>query len=451
MNTIRLMNTNSRHNLLSVMTRAAVSLVIIAIGLGIAGALYKTKPGVAQREAGDAILRVESMVAQRVPVHRIWEGFGTANVRDAANVSSEIETTVIEVPDAIRPGAVVTQGQTLARLNPIDVQHREQISQQILVRLHAQMESLAIQTTRLTEQLELINDELVISTANYERILKSFERKAANQSELDAKRRDMKSVARLQSDILQKVEMIDPQRAELNASVAEENARLAAIRTDLDRCTITSPIDGIVQTIEIDEGERVSPGTPIARVVSLNRIEVPLQLPISARQKIKVGDAVQLFSEGAVSNCWFAEVARLSPESDVASRTCTVYAEIVQSAEDDPLLIPGQYVRAVFESAQAQEYLVIPRRAVLDRGVWVVDDQGQAELRGIDRLFHFAGSFDGIDSIDQEWVVLSVDSDVHPGDTVILSNLDELRIGLKVSTGIWSVDSSDPVDGSHGG
>jgi membrane fusion protein (multidrug efflux system) len=51
-------------------------------------------------------------------------------------------------------------------------------------------------------------------------------------------------------------------------------ARLAFLQARLDRHTITSPISGVLDDRYVDAGEIVAPGTPVARVLTVDRLKI---------------------------------------------------------------------------------------------------------------------------------------------------------------------------------
>ncbi|MCP4906466.1 MAG: efflux RND transporter periplasmic adaptor subunit [bacterium] len=65
--------------------------------------------------------------------------------------------------------------------------------------------------------------------------------------------------------------------AELDQAKAEERRSFAALleaRTRLDHTRISAPFDGLVNSLDLDPGAYVQPGTPIAEILDLSRIEI---------------------------------------------------------------------------------------------------------------------------------------------------------------------------------
>ena len=417
---------------ISVVTRTIVTLVILAIGVVVSVVIIEAKPAVAKRENPEPIKQVYVMEAARVAVGRSWDGFGTAAARDEADIASELTGMVVRIEGDLRAGSRVEAGQAIVVLDDSDVKDRETISRKTIVRMRAQIRALDVTKKSAQEQLGLAEDELAAVKADYERALASFDQGGASQSEIDGKRRAYKGAARVVAELKKQLDLIDPQRVELEASVSEEEARLALILHDLARCVIRSPLTGILQSLDVNVGESVAPGKRVARVVRLNRIEIPLRFAASARSSIHVGDEVTLTNVGAVASCWTAEVARIAPDTDPQTRTFIVYGELTQSEDDDPLLVPGLFVRATFQGEDRERRLIVPRRSILDDTIWVIDGDGNAERRGVGVLYHVVGNFPQFHLGDTQWSVLDDDTDLKDGEAVILTNIQELIPGMKV-------------------
>lgn len=435
-----------RAGIISIATRAVVTLVILFIGVALSVVIIKAKPAIPRRENAEPIEQVYVMEAQPVAVHRTWDGFGTAAARDEADVPSELTGVVVDIPGGLRAGSHVQAGQAIAILDESDVKERESVSRQTIARLQAQISALEVSEKSAREQLDLAEDELKAVTADYDRALQSYKEGGASDSEVDGKRRQYKSTARVVTELRKQLDLIKPQRDQLKASIAEEEARLAMVLHDRRRCTIVSPLTGILQSVDVNVGEQVVPGKRIAHVERLERIEIPLRFPASARSSVHVGDTVTLTNVGAVAYCWTAEVERLAPDSDPSTRTFIAYGELTQAEGDDPLLVPGMFVRASLSPAVMAEHFVIPRRSIIDDSFWVIDKEGSAERRSAKVLYHVVDSFPQLQTPDHEWAVLDDSSDIVKGDRIILTNIHELIPGMKVRGTAASAEMVSPSD-----
>lgn len=424
-------------NAIAYTTRGVVSVVILLTGVGVFQYFKATRPEVPRSQAGQSARLVEIMVAEPVATTRVWEGYGTAEARFVADVASEVAALVRDRPADIEPGRAVRRGQTLIELDASDYLAQQEIARRNVERFEAQLRVLGIEERNWNDQLELARQELEVAKREYESARDALDRDAGSPIEVDRRRREYTASLRVQRQIEEEVEKVGPRRADLQASIELEKARLAMAGRDLARCTITSPFDGVLQFVSVREGERVTPGAVVARVVNLELIRIPLQLPQSAQGSVRVGDVVELRAE-ALGWCWTGQIDRLAPEANALTRTLVAFAEVTQDPAAEPLLNPGRFLRASVAST-AVERLVVPRRALLGDAL-MIDDAGVASRRIVNVDFHTRATFPELHPTEQEWVVLAESSGLQRGERVILSNVSELRPGETIA-------SMDALDG----
>jgi RND family efflux transporter MFP subunit len=71
--------------------------------------------------------------------------------------------------------------------------------------------------------------------------------------------------------------------------------QIATLKNQIETMHITSPINGTIEDISVKEGQIVSPGLPIIRVVNFDKIKVVADLSEAYSNKIKVGDKVKIY------------------------------------------------------------------------------------------------------------------------------------------------------------
>lgn len=414
-------------------TRAVVCVAILTTGVVIFKILLDTRPRVVESTSVDQVKRVETFAVPRIVVNRTWKGFATAQAMDAVDIAAEVTAIVISVPPEIRPGAQVTKGQLLVELESFDAREEVTVQEQTIDRIHARLAQLDVERANLEELVGLAEKETQISQAEYERAVEAQLRNSGNQAEVDSRRRELYQAQRLERNLQERLDLVPHRRRELEATLKLETARLHLAERDVDRCTIRSPIDGTLQAVEVDRGERVTTGMLVARLLNLDRIELPIHFPASARHTISVGDEVTLNAEGSLELQWRTTIARIAPQSDVNSRTFIAYAVVDRREPNCPPLAPGRFVQAVTRTSQGVRRLVVPRRAVLDEVVLVARD-GLVERRSVIIDHYLDGNDVGSSLPDREWAVLDERSDLSEGEIVVVTNVDELRPGTRVVT-----------------
>lgn len=413
--------------------RAAVGVVVLALGVAIFVGLTATRPQAPRRPRSDEPIPVEVVTAQRVRVARPWEGFGTARSMRVADIRAEVSGVVVRRPASAEPGVRVREGETLLAIDPADYEAAVARSEGVLAALVAQRESLRIEESSLREQVALASQASELAERDVQRAREAAQGGAAVAREIDSLLSTLTRTRREESQLQRALADVPARRQALEAQIIAEEANLRLARANLRRTTIVAPFDGTLQEVHFREGERAASGDLAARLVSLSRVEAPLRVPASAAVDLRVGGEAVLTSEGQARRSWRATIERISPEVDPQSRTITVFAVVEQDeeAEQSTLLLPGQFVKGELGSLAARERVLVPRVAVQDERVMVVDADGRVQSRAVRVAFAVRGEHPAIDPDEREW--LAIDEGLTPGDRVVVSNLDDLLPGTPVN------------------
>lgn len=384
------------------------------------------------------------------PVARRWIAYGTARAMVAADIAAEVSGRVVERPEHLEAGVAVRSAELLLRIDPTDYQQRVVSARQQILSIESQLDGLEIEQARLAEQAELLQEERAVAERELGRARDALARGAGNESQIDARVQALNAVTRSQAVVLSALEAIPPRRSSMLASLESARADLRLAEENLARTEIRAPFPGSLQQIRFRVAEWVRAGDAVARVVDLSRIEVPLRLAQSASGMIALGDAVTLRAEGPSPQSWAGSVVRIAPETDAATRSLTVFVEVRQRPDADaPLLRPGQFVMGEIRSADRTPTLVVPRHSVnVDRVLVAAPrrDSDPAPPPGavtpmvvVSALVHVAhhleDRFPDIAEGETQWAVLDAlpETDairtLRPGDLVLVSNLESLRVG----------------------
>jgi membrane fusion protein, multidrug efflux system len=154
-------------------------------------------------------------------------------------------------------------------------------------------------------------------------------------------------------------------QADLDAAVArlrEADAAVANLRAIIGKKTIRAPFDGRIAIREIELGQVVSPGSPIASLQSVSPIYADFWLPQQALAKLQVGQAARLRADTFPDAEWHGQISTINPEVDPATRNVRVRATF---PNEDGRLRPGMYVSAQVLSSERRSVLLIPSTAIL--------------------------------------------------------------------------------------
>lgn len=447
----RLSRPKQRYALLAI--RFVIGAGAVLFALLVVGFLVSNRPEPPRRPTQDSSMIVRTVVAQTVPIARSWEGYATVQAKTLTEVSAEVSAAVIERPDAIRVGAAVVAGQTIVRLDNTDAVQRLASATALAESLEAQLAQLSVELESTQESLALADEGIRLQRVELERLKQATAGQAAAPIEIERLERQLTASLREREGLNQQQALIPPRRRALEAQLAQQEAAVALAQLDVQRTRIISPIDGVIDAVFVDVGQRVSVGTPIARVVDPTRLEVPVRVPVTAAAELAPGDPAVLRVSTMPGHRWQGEVVRLSPQADAETRTVEVFVEVQQGVSSEeraasPMLRPGQFVIGRVSRSDVHSRIVVPRGAIRSDRVIVMNSEGRAEPRPV-RISHYIDErWPDIDAQETEWAVLlpveetaSGRIGVSAGERIVTSNLDDIRRGMLLR----SLDSIEPT------
>jgi RND family efflux transporter MFP subunit len=190
-------------------------------------------------------------------------------------------------------------------------------------------------------------------------------------------------------------------------------ARLARAKLDRERSVITAPFDGVVDRVNVANGERVSAGQDAATVVDLRNLRIEAQVLEHDLPVIRVGGQALVTTASAPDQPIVGRIEAVLPLIDSATRAGRALVRVRNTGA----LRPGMYADVRLEATRLPGRLLVPARAVIERDgrplVFVVKN-GRAQW-----VYITPGRSNGIDT---EVLADSTTGEIPvvPGDTVLV-------------------------------
>lgn len=140
--------------------------------------------------------------------------------------------------------------------------------------------------------------------------------------------------------------------------------RLEMAQDRLDRCRILAPAPATVETLMVEAGEWVAVGTPVARLVDHENLELELEIAEDAAVKLQAGTAVDFTVDAHAPAKFSAVVTRIGLAANPMTGKYDV--ELKVEAPGARLLV-GMFARAEIPLGVGRELLKLPKRAVRRR------------------------------------------------------------------------------------
>jgi membrane fusion protein (multidrug efflux system) len=212
------------------------------------------------------------------------------------------------------------------------------------------------------------------------------------------------------------------------ARAVQAEATAANLRAVIAKKVIRAPFDGRIGIRQVELGQVVSPGGPIASLHSMDPVYVEFQLPQQALADVRPGQKVRVRVDVFPNQTWEGELTTINPEVEQSSRNVRMRATVPNT---DGRLIPGMFANAEVLGEGTRQVVVVPATAVLfapyGDSVYVIEDGKDAagkpspvaQQRFV-RLGERRGDF------------VAVASGLKPGETVVSSGGFKLRNGATV-------------------
>ena len=221
-------------------------------------------------------------------------------------------------------------------------------------------------------------------------------------------------------------------RAEYDRAAAgqkETEARVGEIRATIARKTIRAPFSGILGIRQVNLGQYLTAGAPVAPLQSLHPIYVNFGVPQQDAQQARAGRAVRITIDQAQGGATFiGRVTALDSVVDPGTRNVQVQATV---PNPNGRLRPGMFVQAELLIGESQPVVAVPASAIsyapYGDSVFVVTDLKGPDgktYRGVRQQFVKLGASRG----DQ----VAVTSGISSGEEVVTSGVFKLRNGAAV-------------------
>ena len=382
--------------ILSRFLRVVAPLVVLAAaGLG-AYTMIQNRPAVQTQLPAFEPPGVRVHTVTRQDLELTVTSQGTVNPRTESRLVPEISGRVISVAPSFASGGFFEAGDVLLKIDPYDYE-------QAVISARARLAEERLRLARAEAEAEVARKEWKELGVGDPRALTLHK----------------------------------PQLEDARAAVAAAEATLDRAKRDLDRADLRAPYAGRVRRKNVDIGQFVTVGSPVATIYAVDYAEIRLPLPdeelayldllLSYRgSQNRAGPQVTLRARFAGrTHTWQGRIVRTEGEIDPVSRMVHVVAQVKDpyapgSDPSRPPLAVGMYVEAEIEGRVATGVAVLPRAALRGSSqVLVVDAESRLRFRTVELL-----------RSTTEAIV--VRAGLEEGDVVALSPLDAVTDGMKV-------------------
>jgi membrane fusion protein (multidrug efflux system) len=211
------------------------------------------------------------------------------------------------------------------------------------------------------------------------------------------------------------------QADEAMAASGQATAAAQAANALLARTRMTSPIGGRVQSVDVQVGAQVEAGAPVARIVSVDTLDLTLSIPAASLRRVRPGMSAAVLEEGA-DRPVAGFVAGVAPGVDSLTGAGTAVIRIPNRGAS---LHPGAAATAALRLDVHRQVLVVPDSALVLAG----DSTALFVIRG-DSIAHQVMVRTGVRMAHR----VEVEGQLQAGDHVVTAGAFGLEDGMRVVT-----------------
>jgi HlyD family secretion protein len=342
------------------------------------------------------VITVESGKVVRQDLTQSVSSNGEIKPKKSVNISSNAMGRIVSMP--VREGDRVKQGALLIRLESIQTEADVKSAEAMLDAAQSETEGMAAQLRASEAAVNSAKADIKRSEADLARTKQIFDR---NEKLLRDGLISPDSFEKVKSDYDIAVITLNAANARLAQSeaqvaqvknqgeqstirIAQQRASLVRAKDSLSKTTITSPLDGIITYLPVNEGEiaivgiQNSPGTVLMTIADLSVITAEVRVDetdivnvrIGQEAKIKVdalGDKFLMGHVSEVGNSALNKSGTAASNNNGATQEAKDFKVVIILDDPPKELRPGLSCTATIITATAKQVLSIPIQALTIR------------------------------------------------------------------------------------
>jgi RND family efflux transporter MFP subunit len=347
------------------MKRALLPFLVIVIALVLTFALVNSRKTPKPHEAPHLGPLVDVGILTKANRQILISGTGSAQSRYEVSITPQVKGRVSELSPQMVAGGTFQKDELLFAIEDVDYQ---------LAIAHAQA-NLA------QAELELLRNENLADLARKEW-------------------HSLNSESALEPNPLV---VYEPQLKSARALRDAAQANVKQAELNLERTRVFAPFDCYVRSEQLEIGQFLNTGAPVAIVAGIDQMEIVvplsldeivwLQVPRKGTKQRGSLAKVELQSGGRTFH-WQGEITRALGEIDPRNRMARVVVTVNDPFAEDTEkmnllndLLPGMFVNVQILGEELSGVISVPRGAMHDNDtIWVIDDENRLHIREVDIL-----------------------------------------------------------------
>ena len=302
----------------------AIVLVIIIAAVVIVG---KVKSG--QTKKGKQEIQKENTVSlEKMDLTKSISATGTIESKESREVSANVNGVTIKKVN-VSVGDEVKKGKSLITFDETDLQESLSEAKDSLSDAQSEgassIEKAQKQVSDAKSEYADVKSEENSKTAKakkaYEEAKKSKQKEQISQAKTEyenAVSTRKSTLKQSKSSIEQAQEALETAKSSAKKSIKEAKKQVTQAQESLDKCAVTAPMDGIVTSISVQEGDTYSGGT-ILQIEDVSGYTISTSVDEYDISNVKVGQKVIVLTEATDEDELEGEVTFVAPSTESSS------------------------------------------------------------------------------------------------------------------------------------
>jgi membrane fusion protein (multidrug efflux system) len=180
----------------------------------------------------------------------------------------------------------------------------------------------------------------------------------AGEASLAQKQVDLKKLEKAAA--LNAATELEVEHAKLDVKIAELSVKLADFELEqaqrkyeeakiqIDKMSLKSPIDGIIEKIEVETGESVNALEDVVRVVQINPLWIEVPVPLAKARDLRYKNTAEVIFPSSQEKSVEGIIVFIGAVADAASSTLMVRIQVPNKS----LRPAGEHVKIIFSTSQ---------------------------------------------------------------------------------------------------
>ena len=368
-------------------------------------------------------------------------GFGESAPSQYFQATAEVKGKIIQLHPELKPGSFVRKDELLVAIDTTDIDITIARLQAEISRSQASLAELKASQENLEAAIAIEQSSLKVAKRELSRIDKLARQNGVAASEVDQQRRSVLGQQQAVQNLQSSLNLLPAQIQSAEAAIAVSQANLGASQRDLERCQIVAPFNCRLGPVDLELNEVVSVGQQLLTAQSIDSIEVEAQFALNKlvnlirrdKSSPRIGTDPTASPQELLREFFDVEVTvrygasdirakrearfeRLREQLDAQARTVGIVVSVDRPFDREgnavdvgPPPVPGTYCEVELRGPAIEDTIIVPRSAVRDKSVFVVDAENRLRKREIE-----------VGIVQDNF--LSVMSGLQPSDRVVVSD-----------------------------